>query len=78
MTWETTEQVNFGVDFGFANGKITGVVDVYQKTLFDTIYHEHLSYHSVSPLVNFFKSKKMELIDVKKVNTHGGSIRCVV
>ena len=31
LTWETTEQVNFGVDFGFANGKITGVVDVYQK-----------------------------------------------
>ena len=34
LTWETTEQVNFGVDFGFANGKITGVVDVYQKNTF--------------------------------------------
>jgi hypothetical protein len=31
LTWETTEQVNFGVDFGFANGKISGVIDVYQK-----------------------------------------------
>jgi len=58
--------------------EVSYLVDVYQKTLFDTIYHEHLSYHSVSPLINFFKSKKMELIDVKKVNTHGGSIRCVV
>tara|TARA_B100001248_G_C27398834_1_gene468026 strand:- start:3785 stop:5032 length:1248 start_codon:yes stop_codon:yes gene_type:complete len=58
--------------------EVSYLVDVYQKTLFDTIYHEHLSYHSVSPLMNFFKSKKMELIDVKKVNTHGGSIRCVV
>ena len=58
--------------------EVSYLVDVYQKTLFDTIYHEHLSYHSVSPLMNFFKSKKMELIDVMKVNTHGGSIRCVV
>ncbi len=58
--------------------EVSYLVDVYQKTLFDTIYHEHLSYHSVSPLINFFKSKKMELIDVKKVDTHGGSIRCIV
>lgn len=52
--------------------------DVYQKLLFDTIYHEHLSYHSVKPLVRFFRNHNMELIDVKRVNTHGGSIRCVV
>ena len=58
--------------------EVSYLVDVYQKTLFDTIYHEHLSYHSLIPLVNFFKSKNMELIDVSKVNTHGGSIRCVV
>ena len=58
--------------------EVSYLVDVYQKTLFDTIYHEHLSYHSVTPLVDFFKSKDMELIDVSKVNTHGGSIRCVV
>ena len=58
--------------------EVSYLVDVYEKTLFDTIYHEHLSYHSVIPLVNFFKSKNMELIDVTRVNTHGGSIRCVV
>ena len=47
--------------------EVSYLVDVYKKTLFDTIYHEHLSYHSVSPLINFFKSKKMELIDVKRL-----------
>ena len=35
--------------------EVSYLVDVYQKTLFDTIYHEHLSYHSVFPLVKFFK-----------------------
>ena len=58
--------------------EVSYLVDVYNKTLFDTIYHEHLSYHSVIPLVSFFKNNNMELIDVKKINTHGGSIRCVV
>ena len=63
---------------GFFVFEVSYLVDVYQKTLFDTIYHEHLSYHSVKPLIKFFESKNMTLIDVIKVNTHGGSIRCVV
>lgn len=58
--------------------EVSYLLDVYQKTLFDTIYHEHLSYHSIFPLVKFFQENNMELIDVKRVNTHGGSIRCVV
>ena len=58
--------------------EVSYLVDVYQKTLFDTIYHEHLSYYSVLPLVKFFQKNNMELIDVSRVNTHGGSIRCVV
>ena len=63
---------------GFFVFEVSYLVDVYQKTLFDTIYHEHLSYHSVTPLIKFFESKGMTLIDVLKVNTHGGSIRCVI
>jgi len=58
--------------------EVSYLVDVYQKTLFDTIYHEHLSYHSVTPLIKFFENKGMTLIDVLKMNTHGGSIRCVI
>ena len=33
--------------------EVSYLVDVYNKTLFDTIYHEHLSYHSVIPLIKF-------------------------
>ena len=58
--------------------EVSYLLDVYQKTLFDTIYHEHLSYHSVIPLIKFFENNGMTLIDVSRVNTHGGSIRCVV
>lgn len=58
--------------------EVSYLMDVLEKTLFDTIYHEHLDYHSATPLVPFFASHGMELVDVHRVPTHGGSIRCVV
>jgi len=53
------------------------VGDVIEKVLFDTIYHEHVSYHSVKPLDGFLTKMGFRLIDVQRVDTHGGSIRCV-
>jgi SAM-dependent methyltransferase len=55
--------------------EVSYLVDVYEKTLFDTIYHEHVCYHSVKPLRAFFKANGMELIAVQSVDTHGGSLR---
>ena len=51
------------------------LLDVYRNTWFDTMYHEHLDYHSVKPLVPFFESLEMELLSVKRVSPQGGSIR---
>ncbi len=51
--------------------------DVYEKNLFDTIYHEHLSYHSVKPLAAFFMRHGMRLISAERVDSHGGSLRGV-
>tara|TARA_B100000989_G_scaffold110487_1_gene81053 strand:+ start:3602 stop:4876 length:1275 start_codon:yes stop_codon:yes gene_type:complete len=46
------------------------------KTLqYDTVYHEHLRYYSLRSLSKLFISYNMEIIDVQKINTHGGSIR---
>ena len=55
--------------------EVSYLLDVFEKTLFDTIYHEHLSYHSVKPLVGLFQRHSMELFDVIRVDSHGGSIR---
>ncbi|MCD6074809.1 MAG: SAM-dependent methyltransferase [Rhodospirillales bacterium] len=52
--------------------------DVHRDVLFDTIYHEHLDYHTVKPLIPFFAARGMELFSVKRVPTHGGSIRAFV
>lgn len=42
---------------------------------FDTIYHEHLRYYSVEFLSRLFNDFGMEIIRVKRIPTHGGSIR---
>jgi SAM-dependent methyltransferase len=52
--------------------------DVVENTLFDTIYHEHLDYHHIGPFVHLFPKLGLELFKVKRVGTHGGSIRCFV
>ncbi len=57
--------------------EVSYLVDVYEKTLFDTVYHEHLDYHSVRPLVDFFAGHGMQLIDASRVASHGGSLRAV-
>jgi SAM-dependent methyltransferase len=51
-------------------------VDVYEQTLFDTIYHEHLAYHTVGPLDRFLAAHDLDLVRVDRVASHGGSIRC--
>ena len=54
------------------------LADWMQNMVFDFTYHEHLSYFSVKPLASFFQRHDMELIDVQRVPTKGGSIRCTI
>ena len=57
--------------------EVSYLLDVFEKTLFDTIYHEHVSYHTVKPLVGLFTRHSMELVDVARVDSHGGSLRAI-
>ena len=54
------------------------MIDTVQNTVVDNVYHEHLSYFSVLPLIPFFESHGLQLIDVERVPTKGGSIRGMV
>ena len=49
-----------------------------RNTQFDTIYHEHYSYLSVTSLSPIFASHELKIIDVENLSTHGGSIRIYV
>ncbi|MBL8670645.1 MAG: class I SAM-dependent methyltransferase [Alphaproteobacteria bacterium] len=57
--------------------EVSYLADVHEKTLFDTIYHEHLDYHSVGPLVPFFAEHGMRMVRASRVDSHGGSLRGV-
>lgn len=37
LKWETTSQYNAGLDFGLAEDKVTGTVDVYYKDIYDLL-----------------------------------------
>jgi SAM-dependent methyltransferase len=62
-------------DDGIFVFEVSYLVDIVDNLLFDTVYHEHVSYHSVSPLSKFFKRMGMQLIDVQRIASKGGSIR---
>jgi hypothetical protein len=42
---------------------------------FDTIYHEHFSYFSLSTAVRAFERHGLAIVDVEEIPTHGGSLR---
>lgn len=52
-------------------------LDVYENGWFDTIYHEHVDFHTVIPLVPFFQRHGLQIIDVQRVSPQGGSIRVI-
>ena len=49
--------------------------DLMAKNLFDIVYHEHVNYYTVHPLVKFFEKHGMEIFDVARPAVHGGSLR---
>ena len=54
------------------------VKDLVDNCLFDTIYHEHLCYFSVTALNCLFRRHSLFLNDVKRLPTQGGSLRIYV
>ena len=51
------------------------VVDMVEGLQYDSIYHEHLRYYSVTALAALFERFDMEMIDIERIPSHGGSIR---
>ena len=54
------------------------LLDLLQKTEFDTIYHQHLCYFSISSLVHLLQKHDLYLHDVRRLPTHGGSLRLFI
>jgi SAM-dependent methyltransferase len=62
-------------DQGLAVIEVPNVKEMIDRCEFDTIYHEHLCYFSVTALQNLFRRHQLEIQDVERLPIHGGSIR---
>lgn len=54
------------------------VRDLIDHCEFDTIYHEHLCYFSVTALNRLFLDRDLCLSEVRRLPTHGGSLRLYI
>jgi SAM-dependent methyltransferase len=52
--------------------------DIVDGFFFDTVYHEHVSYHSVRPLETFLGKFGLQIFNIVRNSSKGGSIRCFV
>ena len=65
-------------DDGLAVIEVPYVKDLVDNCAFDTIYHEHLCYFSLTALTHLFSRHSLVIQDVERVQIHGGSLRLFV
>ena len=63
---------------GVASFEFHHLVELVSKTQFDTVYHEHFSYLSLTSVEAVFKTAGLKVFDVQQLSTHGGSLRVYV
>ncbi|MEQ8392885.1 MAG: class I SAM-dependent methyltransferase [Thalassospira sp.] len=62
-------------DDGVATFEFPHLLNLLEKTQFDTIYHEHFSYLSLYAVEKCFELNGLKVFDVEELPTHGGSLR---
>lgn len=60
---------------GIITMEMPSLVELVENNQFDTIYHEHFSYLSLTSVNNIFEACGLTIFDVEKLTTHGGSLR---
>ena len=62
-------------DTGVATFEFPHLLSLVENNQFDTIYHEHYSYLSLTAVQRIFKENGLDIFDVEFLTTHGGSLR---
>lgn len=60
---------------GIATFEFPHLLNLVQQNQFDTIYHEHYSYLSLTAVEQIFRRHGLTMFDVEPLPTHGGSLR---
>jgi hypothetical protein len=59
---------------GLALIEVPYVREMVNRCEFDTIYHEHVFYFSLTALVRLFSRHNLKVVDVELIDLHGGSL----
>ena len=62
-------------DQGVSTFEFPHLLNLVKDAQFDTIYHEHFSYLSLTAVSTIFKANGLSVFDVEEIATHGGSLR---
>jgi C-methyltransferase C-terminal domain/Putative zinc binding domain/Methyltransferase domain len=65
-------------DDGLAVIETPYIRDLVERVEFDTIYHEHVFYYSLTSLTHLVERHGLSVVDVQRIPIHGGSLRVVV
>ena len=65
-------------DSGVAVIEVPYLVDLIDHCEFDTIYHQHLCYFSITALDRLFRRHSLYINDVRHLPVHGGSLRLYI
>jgi len=60
---------------GVATFEFPHLMNLVAQVQFDTIYHEHYSYLSLTAVHGIFRANGLSIFDVEELETHGGSLR---
>jgi SAM-dependent methyltransferase len=60
---------------GVATFEFPHLLNLIEQNQFDTIYHEHYSYLSLTAVDQVFTKNRLVIFDVEEIGTHGGSLR---
>jgi len=60
---------------GIAVIEVPYLREMVERLEFDTIYHEHIFYHTLTTLSRLFERNGLSIVDVERIPVHGGSLR---
>ena len=60
---------------GVATFEFPHLLRLLEENQFDTVYHEHYSYRSLTAVARVFEQNGLSVFDVEALTTHGGSLR---
>jgi SAM-dependent methyltransferase len=58
--------------------EVQSFADTVASLAFDMTYHEHMTYYATAPLARLCERVGVALLDIERVETHGGSLRAYI